>query len=61
MTCFPLSVLAEGTSHFLDGMWWLGWGSVPDLFNDLEWVPDLLDDQEWWDLLTCLERSLAGH
>ena len=33
--------------------------SVPDLFDDREWVPDLLDDQEWKDLLTCLERSLV--
>ena len=39
----------------------VGLGSVPDLLDDLEWVPDLLDDQEWRDLLTCLERSLAGH
>jgi hypothetical protein len=49
----------------------VGLGSVPDLLDDLEWVPDLLDDREWvpdllddreWrDLLTCLERSLAGR
>ena len=58
---FPLSVLEEGASHSLDGVWWLGWESVPDLLDDWKWVPDLLDDREWVDLLTCLERSLAGH
>ena len=24
--CFPLCVLEEGASHFLTGVWWLGWG-----------------------------------
>ena len=54
MTHYPWSVLGKGTSNSLDGVWWLGWMSVPDL----------LDDWEWRDLLTCLGMSLAcleGH
>ena len=53
--CFPLCVLEEGASHFLTGMWCLGWGSVPDLLDDQEWVPDLLDDWEW----RCYGRRLC--